>query len=187
MSLLKFTIHWEEDTSICRHIEILSSQTYYELHTCLKTHFQLPEAMEASIFVSNNKWLKEKEVSSIVEKNLRDAPALSMKRTPLGALINDPHQRFIYECDHLKKWVFYLEIATLFPLPEDTSKYPRCTFTEGLSPSQFGTAMIEKENVVDVVEKYDLNKDEDGFGDEGEEENISEEDYGTDENFTEDI
>jgi hypothetical protein len=47
--------------------------------------------------------------------------------------------------------------------------------------------MIEKENVVDVVEKYDLNKDEDGFGDEGEEENTSEEDYGTDENFTEDI
>jgi hypothetical protein len=134
MSLLKISAHWEEDSAICRHIEILSSHTYFDLHTCLKTAFQLPEKMEASIFVSNNQWQKEKEISSLVEKNLREAPALSMKRTPLAALINDPHQRFVYAVDHVKKWAFHLEIITLKTLPEDINPFPRCIFSEGLSP-----------------------------------------------------
>jgi hypothetical protein len=189
MSLLKFVVYWEEDSAICRHIEILSSHTYYDFHTILKTSFQLPEVMEASLFVSNNIWGKEKEISSIIEKNLRDAPALSMKRTPLGALINDPHQRFVYLCDHAKQWLFHLEITTLLPLPENTAMYPRCVFSEGLSPAQIGTVALERDAVVEIEERYDLNKDEEGFGSEGEDETSESDsdDSGADDNFTDDI
>ena len=153
MSLLKFLIYWEEDSAICRQVEILSNQTFFDLHVCIKTAFQLPETMEASLYVSNNHWLLEKEISSIVEKNLRDAPALSMKRTPIGALINDPHQRFVYVSNHLKKWTFHLEIITLFSMPEETDMYPRCVMSEGLSPSQIGVQALEKDSVLEIEER----------------------------------
>lgn len=170
MSLIKFKVSWEEDDATYRNIEIVSNQTYYDLHTCIKFAFQLPETMEASFYLSNDKWTKEKEISSTVEKNLRDAPALSMKRTPLGALITEVDQKYIYECVHPKKWVFHLELTALRPMPDLMKNYPVCVKSEGISPSQFGVTGREKDAVVEIEEKYDLGSDEDGFGDEGEDE-----------------
>jgi hypothetical protein len=188
MSLLKFKVCWEEDDATYRSIEILSAQTFMELHTCIKTAFQLPADMEASIFVSNDRWTKEKEISSVVEKNLRDAPALSMKKTPIAALINDPHQKFVYECVHPKAWVFLIDLTTLSPIPTLQKDYPICVISEGISPSQFGSAKPEKDAVVDILELYDLD-DKDGFGDEGEDEisNDAEEDTSHNDNFTDDL
>ncbi len=188
MSLLKFKVCWEEDDATYRSIEILSSQTFFELHTCIKTSFQLPQDMEASIFVSNDRWTKEKEISSVVEKNLRDAAALSMKKTPIAALINDPHQKFVYTCVHVKGWVFLIELTTLSPIPTLQKDYPICVITEGISPSQFGISKIEKDAVVDILELYDLD-DKEGFGDEGEDEivNDAEEETSSDDNFSEDL
>lgn len=189
MSLLRFKVSWEEDDSTYRTIEILSAQTFFELHTCVKTSLLMPADMEASIYVSNNRWTREKEISSTVEKNLRDAPALSMKKTPIAALINDPNQKFIYECKHPKGWIFLIELTALSPVPNLQKNYPVCIFNEGISPTQFGIAKPEKDAVVDILELYDL-ENKDGFGDEGEDEDISgmEEDAsGDDSNFTDDL
>lgn len=189
MSLLKFKVSWEEDDATFRNIEIVSSQNFYELHTCIKTAFLLPADMEASFFVSNDKWLREKEISSTVEKNLRDAPALSMKRTPLGALVIQPDQRFIYDCLHVKKWCFHLEIASLKPVPEIMKNYPICVKSEGVSPSQFGITGREKDAVLEIEEKYDLAGDEEGFGDEGDDTDSATEDQdtGANDNYTDEI
>lgn len=175
MSLIKFKICWKDDDNIFRDIEILSGQSYYDLHTILKKEFQLPADMEASIFVSNLQWKKEREISSTVEKNLRDAPALSMKKTQIGALIIDPHQRFVYECMHPKAWVFLLELVTLEQEPMRIDLLPRCTKSEGISPALIGVIPTQKDSVMEIEERYDLNKDEEGFGDEGEDNENSEE------------
>jgi hypothetical protein len=188
MSLLKIKACWEEDDTTYRTIEMLSTQTFFELHTCIKKSFELPADMEASIFISNDRWTKEKEISSVVEKNLRDAPALSMKKTPIAALINDPHQKFLYESVHLKKWTFLIEIIMLSPIPTLQKDYPICIDSEGISPSQFGVLKQEKDAVMDVLEMYDLD-DKDGYGDEGEDdiETDSEESLGDDSNYTDDL
>lgn len=167
------SVTWEDDDSTYRIIEILSAQTFYEFHTGIKQSLQLPEAMEASFFISNDHWTREKEISSIVEKNLRDAPALSMRRTPIGALINDPHQKFIYVCDHPKAWVFRIEIMLLSPAPEMVNNYPTCVKSEGISPSQFGVGIKEKDSVVEIEERYDLGGQEEGYGEEGDDDDLT--------------
>ena len=43
MSLLKFNISWNEDNAIFRDVEVLTNQSFYDLHTCIKKNFQLPE------------------------------------------------------------------------------------------------------------------------------------------------
>ncbi len=175
MSLIKFRVCWSDDDTTLRDIEILSGQTYYDLHTIIKKELLMPADMEASFFVSNDFIRKGKEISSTVEKNLRDAVALSMKKTPIGALIVDPHQKFIYECDHIKGWIFNIELITLLPEPIDTDPYPRCIKTEGISPTQLGIIPLVKDSVMEIEERYDLNANEEGFGDEGEEESSSDE------------
>lgn len=188
MSLLKFKVYWDEDSDIFRDIEILSAQTFYEFHQCIKKNFQLPETMEASFYLSDERYSKGKEISSIVEKNLRDAPALSMKKTPLGALMNDPHQKFVYVCSHDKNWHFFLDVITFKEDHPDVYLFPRCVRSEGLSPAQFGLGLNTKAGVMEVEEKYDL-ASRDGFGDEGEEE-ATEDDFSEesqDDNFTDDL
>lgn len=182
MSLIKFKVSWEEDDATYRNIEIISSQSFYELHTCIKFSFQLPEKMEANIYAINSKRVFEKTLSSTVEKNLRDAPALSMAKTPVGALIQDPEQRFVYECIHPKAWTFLIEIISILPFNSDIICYPKCIKSEGISPINFGTT-IEKDNIVEIIEKYDLGNDEDGFGDEGEEDMTSLDNEISEENF----
>ena len=184
MSLLKFTISWDEDNATFRDVEVLTNQSFHDLHTCIKTAFQFPETMEASFFMTDNFIHKGKEISSTVEKNLRDAPALSMRKTPIGALMNDPHQQFIYECVHPKNWTLHLEVISLKEFLMDSDQFPRVTKSEGISPSQFGILGQEKDAVMETLEIYDLAGDADGYGDEGEDEVISDEDMG---NFTEDL
>ncbi len=187
MSLLKFIVSWQEDDSVVRDIEIISSQTFHELHTAIKLFFQLPEVMEGSFFVSDDKWSKGKEISSIVEKNLRDAPALSTKKTPLGALINEPHQKYLYVCTTDKNWIFQLELITINTTANTKVTYPLQTRSEGISPSQFGIKLNDKDAVLEIEEKYDLQSRE-GFGDEGEEDNaVIDEDQTEDTNFTDDL
>lgn len=176
MSLIKFKVSWSEDDSTFRDIEILSGQSYFDLHTIIKKELQLPADMEASFYVSDDVWKRGRQISSTVEKNLRDAVALSMKKTPIGALIVDPHQKFVYECEHVKGWIFYLDLITLLPEPIKTEIYPRLVKSEGISPSQLGIVPLVKDAVMEVEERYDLNSDEEGYGDEGEDENTNSED-----------
>jgi hypothetical protein len=163
MSLLRLKAYWEDDDATFRVLEILSDQTYYALHEGLKTAFQLPADMEASIFICDSRGLKTREVNSTVEKNLRDAPALSMKKTPIAALINDPHQLFRYECDHPKRWVFMIELVMMLPDPVLQKQYPFVVVSEGMSPSQFGILPGDesKEKIVDILEMFDIGADDD--------------------------
>ncbi len=169
MSLIKFKVSWEEDDATFRNIEIVSSQSFYDFHNCIKFSLQFPEKMEAFFYMIDGRKKVEKTLSSVVEKNLRDAPALSMKKTPVGALITDPEQKFIYECVHPKAWTFLVEIISISPFNSSLINYPKCIKSEGISPVNFGITSSEKDSVVEIVEKYDLDNAE-GFGDEGEDE-----------------
>jgi hypothetical protein len=187
MSIIKFRVSWNQDDSTFRDIEILSGQTFDDLHQCIKRELLMPADMESIIYVSDENWNKGRQISSRVEKNLRDAIALSMKKTPIGALIVDPHQKFIYECEHPKAWLFYIDLITLMEETAVTHVYPRCIKGEGVSPSQFGILPIKKDSVVEIEERYDLANDEEGFGDEGEDDNNSSEEEDTSaEEFTND-
>ncbi len=169
MPLIKFKVSWEEDDATYRNIEIVSSQSFYEFHTCIKFSLQLPEKMEGLFYMIDERRNRGTTLSSTVEKNLRNAPELSMVKTPVGALITDPDQKFVYECVHPKGWTFLVEIISISPFNSDLINYPKCIKSEGISPVNFGISPNEKDSVMEIVEKYDLNNT-DGYGDEGEDE-----------------
>ncbi len=188
MPVLKFKVFWSEDSDVFRTIEVLSQQTFNDFHQCIKQSFTYPDNTEASFFMSNEHWTKGKEISSTVLKNIRDAVALSMIKTPLGALINDPFQKLIYECQSKKSYEFHIQLIEM-KLEESTSiNYPFCIKSEGTSPNALDSKMKEKDVVLEIEEKFDLNNVEDGFGDEGEDENLNDgaeenEEEGAEESF----
>ena len=165
MPLLKFKISWNEDDSTYRNREILSSQSFFEFHTAIKKCFELPNEMQANFHIIDSRGKISKTISSTVEKNLRDAPALSMKKTPVGALVQDPEQTFQFECIHPKAWKFFVEIITINPDNSQTDQYPKCTKSEGLSPIHYGIK-IEDNPIADILNQFDELPDDEDFDEE---------------------
>ena len=167
MPLLKFNLRWDDDINVERDIEILHSQTFHDLHEIIKKSFVFPPKMEAILYASDDTWRRGQAVSSLVEKNLRGAEALSMKKTPIGALLTVQNQKFVYKGEHKKKWGLNIELVSMTSDPMETSIYPRCIREEGVSPATFGTQGKEKDAIAEIEEKFDLDSVDalDGLGD----------------------
>lgn len=157
MPLLKFNLRWDDDINVERDIEILHTQTFADFHLIIKKHFVFPPTMEAVIYVCDDGWKKGQAVSSVVERNIRGAKELSMQRTPIGALLGEQNQKFVYTATHKKNWALTIELISMKPDPIEISTYPKCIREEGVSPATFGKKDdIGKDAVVEIEEKYDL-------------------------------
>lgn len=185
MAVLRFRIYWEDDDQTYRDIEILGNQTFFDLHKAIYLAFEFDGKHTASFYESNDKWAYGRELNSEVMANKKDAPALSMVKTPVSALITVPDQKFVYVYDPAKKWTFLVELIGVSK--EETAKrtYPFLLRKEGIAPAQYGIKGVNPDKIMEIEEKYDLGSDEmaEGFGNEGEEETENSE--GT-ESFTED-
>lgn len=181
MPLLKFRVYWEEDDLIYRDIDILSSQTFLDLHQAILKAYEFDGKHSARFFESNDRWERFRIFSSEVLSNKKDAPELSMMKTPVSALVSVPDQKFIYEYDPVKKWTFLIELIGIGNEPDPSKSYPACTRKEGMAPLQYkpggGAGMM-----MEIEEKYDLGADEmaEGFGSEGDED-----ESGAEETYTE--
>jgi hypothetical protein len=167
MALFKFRVAWTDDDSIQRDIEILSGQTFHTFHEAIVKAFALKPEWHASFAVLNEAGKRTLEVHSAVEKNLRDAPALSCKRTQVGALVTYPNQEFLYAVENEKEWDFTIELITIDKdIYTDERLYPKVVRTEGINPLEMSSSGV-KVKVSEVEERYDPNETAEGFGDEG--------------------
>jgi hypothetical protein len=190
MPIFKFRIVWTEDDNIVRDIEILSSQSYYLLHDAIKQAFALKPEWHASIAVIDDTGKRGYTLHSAVEKNIKGAPALSASKTPIGALINMPHQQFVYALENPHEWDFLIELITIDRSEASEADYPRLVRKEGLHPTEIIKGKgKEKDAIAEVEEKYDLPNAEDdedsGFGvkdEDGEDESAGDE-FGAEENY----
>jgi hypothetical protein len=188
MPLLKFRVYWEEDDLIYRDIELVSSQNFLDLHLAILKAYDFDTKHSALFFESNDKWARFRVLSSEVLSNKKDAPALSMVKTPVSALVAVPDQKFIYEYDPEKKWTFLVELIGVSNEVDDMKIYPLCSRKEGMAPSQYklggGTGLL-----MEIEEKYDLGADEmaEGYGNEGSDDDdageSAEEQYGEEEAY----
>jgi hypothetical protein len=176
MAILRFRVFWEEDDQTYRDIEIQGSQTFMDLHQCIVKAFEFDGKHPASFFESNERWQRGgRELNSEVLANKKDAPALSMIKTPVSALISLPDQKFVYVYDLVKKWTFLLELINVNKEETYRRVYPFILRKEGIAPAQYGIKGVAVDKIMEIEEKYDLGADEmaEGFGDEGEGENES--------------
>lgn len=180
MPILRFRVYWEDDDQTYRDIELLNGQTFLEFHQAIVKAFEFDGKHPASFFESNERWQRGREISSEVLVNKKDAPALSMAKTPVSALISTPDSKFTYEYDPVKKWSFLVELIGVNKDEDPKRVYPFLLRKEGIAPAQYHIKGTGADKLMEVEEKYDLGADEmaEGFGNEGEEGTESAEDFG---------
>ncbi len=170
MALFRFRVYWEEDDQVYRDIEIRPTQTFLEFHKAIIAAYEFDGKHSASFFESNERWQRGREINSEVLVNKKDAPALSMMRTPVSALVSTPDHKFVYEYDPVKHWSFLIELIGVSKDEDPRRSYPHVFRKEGVGPAQYGVKGVNLDKLLEVEEKYDLGADEmaEGFGDEGE-------------------
>ena len=170
MPLFKFRVYWEDDDNIYRDIVLKTGQSFHAFHEAILTAFEFDKKHKASFFSSNENWIRGREISSDVLVNKKDAPALSMIKTPVSALVEKPDEKFVYTYDPVKKWNFLVELIGIDKDEDSRKEYPLCTKKEGVAPAQTGIKGLANERLLEIEEKYDLSKEEmaEGFGAEGE-------------------
>jgi hypothetical protein len=170
MSLYRFRVYWEEDDLTYRDIEVLATQTLLDFHGAILKAYEFDGKHTASFFESNDRWERGRKFSSDVLSNKKDAPALSMMKTPVAALISTPNQKFVYEYDPAKMWTFLVELIGVSRDENPKKTYPLVSRKEGVGPAQYGVKGLPAEKMMQVEEAYDLSSEEmaEGFGSEGE-------------------
>lgn len=169
MPLLRFRVYWEEDDQVYRDIEIKTGQSFLELHKAIIKAYDFDGKHSASFWESNEKWERGRELNSEVLVNKKDAPALSMSRTPVSALTSTPDHKFVYVYDPAKKWTFHVELIGVSSEEDPRTTYPNIFRKEGVGPAQYGVKGVNLDKLMEVEEKYDLGANEmsEGFGSEG--------------------
>lgn len=170
MAILRFRVYWEDDDQTYRDIELQAGQTFLDFHQCILKAFEFDGKHTASFYESNDRWDYGRRFDSDVLVNKKDAPALSMTKTPVSALVTVPDQKFIYVYDPAKKWTFLVELIGVSKEETYRRVYPFVLRKEGLAPAQYGIKGVSVDKIMEIEEKYDLGADEmaEGFGNEGE-------------------
>ena len=178
MAILKFRVYFEEDDSVYRDIEIRHKQTFLDLYTIILKSFEFDNKHAATFYRSNDNWQRGKEITLDVYEKQYKVPPLHMKDTTIGSEIRQPNQKFVFEYDFNRHWIFLVALISVSKEENPKITYPAMIRAEGIAPSQYGTKSLLGERFADVEEKYDLTKGAEGFGEEGEESDQSAEDLG---------
>ena len=172
MAVLKFRIYFEEDDSVYRDVVIKHTQTFLHLHQVILKAFEFDNKHQATFYRSNDNWQRGREITFEKYDKSYKAPPLLMADTPVGTEIKDPNQKFIYHYDFQRNWSFMVELINVSKEENSKIDYPAVIKSEGIAPSQYGTKGLVGDKLAEVEEKYDLSKGAEGFGVEGEEDDL---------------
>jgi hypothetical protein len=180
MAVLKFRVYLEEDETIYRDVVILHKQYFNDLHLIILKSFEFDQQHAATFFRSNDQWARGREISLAVYDKPYKVDPLLMNEVTIGSEIKDTNQKFIYEYDFQKHWIFLIELIHVSKEENPKIIYPSISRTEGIGPQQYGTKSLLGNKFADIEEKYDLSEAADGFGEEGDEEDNGSDDADAD-------
>lgn len=178
--IYRFKVWFEEEEDINRVIDITPSATFLEFHNVVLDSIGFKKDIASSFFCSDDNWRKGKEIS------FNENGKLKMSEAKLKDFVNDPHQKFIYITDFVEHWTLNVELQSIQNDVKGIS-YPFVFRSVGKAPKQnegVGRFKIVDETEFDeiankLVSKHapmvDEDFDEEGFGQEGEDEEESDE------------
>ncbi len=147
MQAYRFRLLYDDQEDFLRDIEIKPGQTFKEFHEIVQKSVGIEGQELASFFVCDRKWNKSKEITLInmlaeadapqtIDEYDEDAPVknhipvMVMDDVKIRDIIEDPHQRLLYEYDFLNPRTFFIELIKI--LDADEKKvYPLCVKQEG--------------------------------------------------------
>ncbi len=136
MSVYRFKISFEEHDDVSREIEVLSEQTFENLHFGILEAIRFTADQGASFFMSNDRWSKEQEIALDHVPGKTSESAVLMKEAVLRDYINDPHQKIYYLFDYAAQWTFHVELVRILASADSAYRYPVCVKSTGDAPRQ---------------------------------------------------
>lgn len=167
MYIYKFRLSFDEVEDFVRDYEILSNQTFLDLHNIIIKSMQNLSSKElASFYIADHRWEKRMEITlmDMMDDDMQspdDMPKAVMADAVLSDYIDDPHQKLIYEYDFFNMKTFYLELLKTSK-SDDASvskSYPKCTHSEGEIPKSFKELTPEE-----LLRLEEYEGDDDDFG-----------------------
>jgi hypothetical protein len=140
----KFRVTFEDYDEVSRDIEIRSNQTFLDFHKCIQQSIGFDGIKPSSFFISNDFWIKGQEISSEPKKDKEGQDTILMEAGRLCDFIADPHQKIYYICDEAANWSFFIELIKIIPQAEANRDYPYCAKSHGEAPKQYAVASAPK-------------------------------------------
>lgn len=142
----KFKVFSDEDSKFYMDIEILSEQTFYDLHDLIQDELEYDRSHLASFFIASHSWKKMKEIPLIDMGNNSMNDTITMENAKLSDFVKDAHQKFIYIIDYVNDRGFKIELEET-RLESPNMYYPVCTDFGGEIPPQIGRKSTKKSSI----------------------------------------
>lgn len=169
MHLYRFRLLFEEQDDFLRDFDILATQTFLDFHNLIVESVELKGNELASFFLCDRNWRKKKEITLIdMQQNdedqtlglddddekanarLNKIPIFEMAKVKIKDVIDDPHQRLLFEYDFLNPKSFYIELMKIIDA-DVNEKYPRCSKSVGkLMPSAIASLPFIAEDASEI-------------------------------------
>jgi hypothetical protein len=151
MQAYRFRLLSEEQDEFLRDIEIKPGQTFKDFHNIILQSVEIEGNELASFFICDPRWNKQKEITlidmglKIPDTDLDDddegkpvnvpIPVMIMEDVKIREVIEDPHQRILFEYNFLNPRTFFIELLKITDA-DPKKEYPVCVKKEGsLTPS----------------------------------------------------
>jgi len=151
MQAYRFRLLFDDQDDFLRDIEIKPGQTFKDFHDIIVQSVEIEGNELASFFICDPRWNKQREIT-LIDMGLKlpdtdiddeddrkpvnvPIPVMIMEDVKIREVIEDPHQRILFEYNFLNPRTFFIELVKI--VDADPKKvYPVCVKKEGtLAPS----------------------------------------------------
>lgn len=176
MAIYRFRVTFEDYEDVYREIDMLSKQTFLDLHHAIHKTTGYEVETSSSFYVSNDQWKKGTEIALFPTERKIANEVLLMEGVRLSKFIDDPHQKFYYVYNFERPYDFHVELIKILK-EEEGKEYPTVFKTMGVAPKSLGSAVIpavpveeddaeyeeeETQYGVDEEDDFDMFDDEQG-------------------------
>lgn len=133
--VLKFRLISDEQDDFIRDFEVLSSQTFFQLHMAIQENLHFDKSQIASFFICNRDWGKEQEITLFELSDEESAKVITMDNATVGEHIQHVHDKMIYVFDVFNERIFFIDLVQK-SIPDSSKHYPCCCFEKGNAPQQ---------------------------------------------------
>jgi hypothetical protein len=151
MQVYRFRLLFEEQDDFLRDIEIKPGQTFKDFHDIILKSVEIEGNELASFFICDPRWNKQREIT-LIDMGLKvpdtdfddddnrkpiniPIPVMIMEDVKIREVIEDPHQRILFEYNFLNPVTFFIELVKITD-GDPKKDYPLCVKKEGtLAPT----------------------------------------------------
>ncbi len=164
MAIYRFRISFEDYDEVTRDIDVLSKQTFLDLHQALHASTGYNPEVPSSFYVSNDQWKKGEEIAYLPNDRKSERGVTLMENARLSRFVNDPHQKFYYTYNFDRPFDFHVQLIKILK-EEEGKAYPALSKSVGQAPKPLGTAVVPTDDTTKKdVDEYDfLNETEYGI------------------------